>query len=572
MGTAGVAFVAITVMLSTFGSLNSTMLANPRVFFAMAEDGLFFKSMAAVHPKFKTPVNAIVLAALLGVGFVLLRRFEDLADAFVTAILPFYVLGVAAIFVLRRGRDTRRRFVARVSARSDPVHSRTLYLLVNAVVDPGTRWATIAVFVVILVGIPVYYATVGRRIAPPDARSESGGRDGVNIRVVVAALCVTLTPLVAARRAGGYDRRGERAGARRHWCCRSTGASISVVNTATGATSRAAAARDGRYLVQGLEVGGPYSVTARHPGLRLADARRPDAHAEPEPDARFPAAAADDHPRVRSSVTTETDPIMSADRTGAATVISDSALRRLPSLNRTFTDFVILSPEVSDAGPGRVGCRREQSVQQHPDRRRERERSLRARRNRTARRSGARQVDRPRVGARVSGAARAVRRATGQLRRPARECRHARWHERVPRHGVLHDAERRARPQRRLRTRPGVPPDAVRLLDRRADRSRSRALLRRAGVPAPIRAGDRARTSGQTLAGVSRGSGGHRPVRIAARRLRHRRGVGGAGKQRKSAAKHLRARGHRAEREQSARDAPQLRPGGGRRARARRSR
>jgi amino acid transporter len=102
MGPVGLTFVAITVMLSTFGSLNSTMLANPRVFFAMAEDGLFIKPMAAVHPTFKTPVNAIALAAALGVTFVLLRKLEDLADAFVSAILPFYVLGVAAIFVLRR--------------------------------------------------------------------------------------------------------------------------------------------------------------------------------------------------------------------------------------------------------------------------------------------------------------------------------------------------------------------------------------------------------------------------------------------------------------------------------------
>ena len=56
------------------------------------------------------------------------------------------------------------------------------------------------------------------------------------------------------------------------------------------------------------------------------------------------------------SVTTETDPILSPDRTGAATIISDSALRRLPSLDRTFTDFVVLSPEVSDAGPGLSGA------------------------------------------------------------------------------------------------------------------------------------------------------------------------------------------------------------------------
>ena len=44
----------------------------------------------------------------------------------------------------------------------------TLYLLVNAVIDPGTRWPTLFVFVVILVGIPVYYMTVGRSAIPPD--------------------------------------------------------------------------------------------------------------------------------------------------------------------------------------------------------------------------------------------------------------------------------------------------------------------------------------------------------------------------------------------------------------------
>jgi amino acid transporter len=176
MGPAGVVFVAVTVMLSTFGSLNSTMLANPRVFFAMAEDGLFFKPMAAVHPKFRTPVNAIVLAAVLGVTFVLLRRFEDLADAFVTAILPFFVLGVGAIFVLRN----RPGYAPAFKTPGYPLVPvlfilATVYLLVNAVIDPGTRWATIGVFGVILLGIPVYYATVGRRLAPPDGARRAAG-------------------------------------------------------------------------------------------------------------------------------------------------------------------------------------------------------------------------------------------------------------------------------------------------------------------------------------------------------------------------------------------------------------
>jgi APA family basic amino acid/polyamine antiporter len=176
MGAAGVTFVAVTVMLSTFGSLNATMLANPRVFFAMAEDGLFFKPMAAVHPKFKTPVNAIALAAALGVTFVLLRKFEDLADAFVTAILPFYILGVAAIFVLRR----RPGYAPAFRSPGYPIVPTlfilaTLYLLVNAVIDPSTRWPTIAVFGVIALGIPVYYATVGKRVAPSDTTRRAAG-------------------------------------------------------------------------------------------------------------------------------------------------------------------------------------------------------------------------------------------------------------------------------------------------------------------------------------------------------------------------------------------------------------
>jgi APA family basic amino acid/polyamine antiporter/L-type amino acid transporter 9 len=51
----------------------------------------------------------------------------------------------------------------------------TLYLLVNAVIDPSTRWPTIAVFGVIALGIPVYYATVGRRVASSDSAGRAAG-------------------------------------------------------------------------------------------------------------------------------------------------------------------------------------------------------------------------------------------------------------------------------------------------------------------------------------------------------------------------------------------------------------
>ena len=70
----------------------------------MADDGLFFESIARVHPRFKTPHVAILLAAVLGMALVMSRSFEALTDTFVLAIWPFYALSVAAIYRLRRPR------------------------------------------------------------------------------------------------------------------------------------------------------------------------------------------------------------------------------------------------------------------------------------------------------------------------------------------------------------------------------------------------------------------------------------------------------------------------------------
>lgn len=174
VGGWGVVLVSLTVVLSTFGSLSASMLTNPRTFFAMADDGLLFRKIADVHPRYQTPYVAIALAAVLGIAFVLLRTFEQLADTFVTAILPFYALGIAAIFPLRR----RAGYDPPFRVPGYPVVPllfvlATIYLLVNALIDPTSRWATVAVLGIIVVGIPVYYATVGRR---PVAGSSRAGR------------------------------------------------------------------------------------------------------------------------------------------------------------------------------------------------------------------------------------------------------------------------------------------------------------------------------------------------------------------------------------------------------------
>ena len=164
IGTRGAAFVATTVMLSTFGALAGSLMTSPRIFFAMADDGMLLRGVASVHPRFQTPWVAIALAAGLGTAFVLLRTFEQLADTFVTAILPFYALGVGAIFTLRR----RAGYAPSFRTPGYPVVPAlfilaVVYLLANAILDPSSRWPTLAVAGGILLGIPVYFATAGRR-------------------------------------------------------------------------------------------------------------------------------------------------------------------------------------------------------------------------------------------------------------------------------------------------------------------------------------------------------------------------------------------------------------------------
>ena len=172
IGPAGVTFVSLTVLFSTFGALNGALLTTPRIFFAMADDGMLLRKVASVHPRYQTPWVAIALAAALGIGFVLLRTFEQLADAFVTAIIPFYALSVASVFVLRRrGRGTTGMpFRPAFRTPGYPVVPAlfilaTIYLLANAIIDPSSRWATLATLGLVVLGAPVYWLLFGRRAA-----------------------------------------------------------------------------------------------------------------------------------------------------------------------------------------------------------------------------------------------------------------------------------------------------------------------------------------------------------------------------------------------------------------------
>lgn len=155
-GQAGVAFVSVVVTISTFGALIAIMLSAPRIFFAMADDGLFFRGIARVHPRYGTPHVAIALSAALGVFFVLTRTFEQLADTFVLTIWPFYGLAVAGLYRLRRTRpDLPRPYTVPGYPVVPAVFvAAVIYLVGNALIaDPV--WTGIT-FAIVLAGVPVY--------------------------------------------------------------------------------------------------------------------------------------------------------------------------------------------------------------------------------------------------------------------------------------------------------------------------------------------------------------------------------------------------------------------------------
>jgi len=101
-GPTGASLLSIAVIITILGALNSSILVGPRVFFAMAQDNLFFQKAATVHPKFKTPGHAVIFQAVWACILTLSGTFEDLITLVVFANLMLWIAGAAAVFTLRR--------------------------------------------------------------------------------------------------------------------------------------------------------------------------------------------------------------------------------------------------------------------------------------------------------------------------------------------------------------------------------------------------------------------------------------------------------------------------------------
>ena len=102
LGSAGAVVVSAGMVLAMFGTANGMVLAQPRMYYAMAEEGHFFKSFAKLHPKYKVPTVPIIVQGILSVVLVLMRNLDQLTNLVVVVAMIYNVLVIIAVPILRK--------------------------------------------------------------------------------------------------------------------------------------------------------------------------------------------------------------------------------------------------------------------------------------------------------------------------------------------------------------------------------------------------------------------------------------------------------------------------------------
>lgn len=162
MGPVGGTLVSVIILVSVIGTLNGCFLTSPRIYFAQAKDGLFFRNFGEVHPRFQTPAFAIVAQALWAAVLIVTGSYESLAEYSMFAIWLFYGLMVTGVIVLRRKQPDLARPYRMWGYPVTPVLflAVTIWFLVNTLI---TRpWPALAGLVLIAAGVPVYRTLVAR--------------------------------------------------------------------------------------------------------------------------------------------------------------------------------------------------------------------------------------------------------------------------------------------------------------------------------------------------------------------------------------------------------------------------
>jgi APA family basic amino acid/polyamine antiporter len=176
LGTHGAQWIAVGIAISTLGFLSQGILTAPRVYYAMARDGLFFQSVGYLSPKTGAPVIAILIQGVAATIIALSGRYEQILNYVVSIDFISFALTAASLFVFRRREalaiaDRLPRASmggGRFSASSNPdtyrspghPYTTAAFVLACAAIVASTIWAYPANsafgFVILLAGIPVY--------------------------------------------------------------------------------------------------------------------------------------------------------------------------------------------------------------------------------------------------------------------------------------------------------------------------------------------------------------------------------------------------------------------------------
>jgi APA family basic amino acid/polyamine antiporter len=169
-GRIGGRMMAAAIMLSSFGCVNGLILAGSRVYYAMAKDGLFFRSVARLHPTHKTPAVSLMVQMAWTCILCVSGSYGQLLDYIIFAVLVFYILTIVGLFVLRYTRPDADRPYRAIGYPLLPAIYIVMALFIDVVLlryKPQFTWPGL---IIVLLGIPVYFAW-SRRSRPGSASS-----------------------------------------------------------------------------------------------------------------------------------------------------------------------------------------------------------------------------------------------------------------------------------------------------------------------------------------------------------------------------------------------------------------
>jgi len=161
-GAAGGLLMAAAIMLSGFGCNNGLILAGARVYYAMAKDGLFFRSVAKLNPTYKTPAVSLMVQMVWTCVLCVSGSYNQLLEYIVFAVLVFYIFTIVGLFVLRRTHPDAERPYRDIGYPMLPAIYIVMALFIDVVLlryKPQYTWPGL---IIVLLGIPVYYLWRGR--------------------------------------------------------------------------------------------------------------------------------------------------------------------------------------------------------------------------------------------------------------------------------------------------------------------------------------------------------------------------------------------------------------------------